>query len=332
MATTKISKIAADEYDQFFKANTEDTLKKRKESYTNVVNDYYDLVTLFYEYGWGCSFHFAPMNNQDSFQTSIARHEHYLALKLGLKEEMKVLDVGCGVGGPLIEISRFSGAQITGLNNNDFQIKRGQKLLQKAGLQDRCSFLKADFMNIPVSDNTYDSIYAIEATCHAPDKVKIYSEIWRVLKPGSYFAAYEWCMTDKYDPNNEQHNKIKYDIELGDGIPNLDTTAVVLEALKKAKFNIIQHKDLAITDTINPIPWYVHLESSYLSLNGIKFTWIGNLTSKIVLGGLQKLKIAPEGTLRAHDILLTAADGLSKGGREKIFTPMFFFLVQKPKE
>lgn len=38
-------------------------------------------------------------------------------------------------------------------------------------------------------DNTYDAIYAIEATCHAPSKVGIYSEIFRVLKPGALFAG-----------------------------------------------------------------------------------------------------------------------------------------------
>jgi sterol 24-C-methyltransferase len=49
--------------------------------------------------------------------------------------------------------------------------------------------MKADFMKIPQPDNSYDGIYAIEATCHAPDKVGIYSEIYRVLKPGAYFAG-----------------------------------------------------------------------------------------------------------------------------------------------
>lgn len=36
-----------------------------------------------------------------------------------------------------------------------------------------------------------------------------YKEIYRVLKPGQYFAAYEWCMTDAFDPNNQEHQKIK---------------------------------------------------------------------------------------------------------------------------
>ena len=35
-------------------------LDGRKEHYRSFVNRYYDLVTDFYEFGWGQSFHFAP--------------------------------------------------------------------------------------------------------------------------------------------------------------------------------------------------------------------------------------------------------------------------------
>src|SRR4051794_36862980 len=55
------------------------TLEARKSKYTTMVNQYYDLVTDFYEFGWGKSFHFAPRYQGESFQASLARHEHYLA-------------------------------------------------------------------------------------------------------------------------------------------------------------------------------------------------------------------------------------------------------------
>jgi sterol 24-C-methyltransferase len=64
--------------------------------------------------GWGTSFHFAHRWRGESHGESIRRHEHYLALRLGLKPGDKVLDVGCGIGGPLREIALFSGAHITG--------------------------------------------------------------------------------------------------------------------------------------------------------------------------------------------------------------------------
>lgn len=59
---------------------------------------------------------------------------------------MKVLDVGCGVGGPAREIAKFTGAHITGLNNNDYQIERATHYAFKEGLSDQLKFVKGDFM------------------------------------------------------------------------------------------------------------------------------------------------------------------------------------------
>ncbi|KHG15107.1 Cycloartenol-C-24-methyltransferase -like protein [Gossypium arboreum] len=118
--------------------------EERKANYTDMVNKYYDLVTSFYEFGWGESFHFAPRWNGESLKESIKRHEHFLALQLGLKPGHKVLDVGCGIGGPLREIARFSSTSVTGINNNEYQITRGKELNRIAGVEKTCNFVKAE--------------------------------------------------------------------------------------------------------------------------------------------------------------------------------------------
>ncbi|CAI7813985.1 unnamed protein product, partial [Closterium sp. NIES-53] len=223
----------------------------RKSNYTDMVNKYYDLVTSFYEYGWGESFHFAHRMRGETLRESIKRHEHFLALRLGLGPGMKVLDVGCGIGGPLREIALFSGATVTGLNNNEYQISRGKVLNRRHRALEACGFIKADFMSIPVPDASFDAVYAIEATCHAPDAVGCYSEVKRVLKPGQCFAAYEWCLTDAYDPNNPQHQEVKREVELGNGLPDIRTTAQVRQALQDAGFELLEAADLTETAEVS---------------------------------------------------------------------------------
>jgi len=61
---------------------------------------------------------------------------------------MSVLDVGCGVGGPAREIAKFAGVNITGLNNNDYQIERATRYAKLDGLEDQVKFVKGDFMVI----------------------------------------------------------------------------------------------------------------------------------------------------------------------------------------
>jgi sterol 24-C-methyltransferase len=65
-----------------------------------------------------------------------------LAANVGIKKGMKVLDVGCGVGGPAREIAHFTGAHITGLNNNAYQIQRATHYAAKELLQDQTNFVK----------------------------------------------------------------------------------------------------------------------------------------------------------------------------------------------
>jgi sterol 24-C-methyltransferase len=78
---------------------------------------------------------------------------------MSLKPGMRVLDVGCGVGGPAREIARFSDVNVVGLNNNDFQVARARKYTEKAGLQDQVSFVKGDFMKLAeqFGENSFDA-------------------------------------------------------------------------------------------------------------------------------------------------------------------------------
>ncbi|KAL8142799.1 hypothetical protein V2J09_015831 [Rumex salicifolius] len=304
--------------------------EERKANYTDMVNKYYNLATSFYEYGWGESFHFAPRWKNESLRESIKRHEHFLALQLGIKPGYKVLDVGCGIGGPLREIARFSSAAVTGLNNNEYQITRGKELNRIAGVDKTCNFVKADFMNTSFPESSFDAIYAIEATCHAPDAVGCYREIYRILKPGQCFAAYEWCMTDAYDPDNQEHQKIKAEIEIGNGLPDIRTTRQCFDALKEAGFEVVWDKDLAADAADSPVPWYMPLDTSHFSLTSFRLTSVGRFCTRNLVKVLETVGIAPKGSQRVQAFLEQAAEGLVEGGKREIFTPMYFFLARKP--
>ncbi|KAI8565732.1 hypothetical protein RHMOL_Rhmol03G0284200 [Rhododendron molle] len=301
--------------------------EERKANCSDMVNKYYDLVTSFYEYGWGESFHFANRWKGESLRESIKRHEHFIALQLGLKPGQKVLDVGCGIGGPLREIARFSGTHVTGVNINEYQITRGTELNHIAGMDSCCNYVKADFMDMPFSENSFDAVFAIEATCHAPDLVHCYKEIYRVLKPGHCFAAYDWCITDSFDPRNEEHQRIKGEVELGNGIPAIRSREQCLEALNLAGFEVIWEKDLASDSSL---PWYLPLDKTHFSPSNFRVTAVGRFFTRNMVKALEFAGLAPEGSQRVQAFLEKAADAHVEGGRKGIFTPMYFFLAHKP--
>jgi sterol 24-C-methyltransferase len=301
----------------------------RKAGYETMVKGYYDLVTDIFEHGWGESFHFAPRFRGESFKASIARHQHFLAARLGLAPGMRVLDAGCGVGGPMRSVARFSGAHVVGVNNNAYQIGKAIAYNERDGLADRCELLEADFTAMPVEAGAFDAIYAFEATCHAPDKTGLFAELFRVLKPGGQFGAYEWCLTDRYDATNAEHRRIKKGIEEGDGLPDIWTMPATLQALRDAGFEIVEHEDRAASSDAET-PWYLPLTGRELSWTGVRRTPWGKRAAQLLIRVLERTGKAPRGTLETSKFLHAGADALVEGGETGIFTPMFYFRARKP--
>jgi len=314
--------------------NNHSDVKNRKENAQTLTNCFYDMVTDFYEYAWGQSFHFCKYYKGENFATNIARHEDNLALKLQLKPGEKCLDVGCGVGGPMREIAKFSGATVVGLNNNEYQVARNQILSERLELGNLCHVVKGDFHHMPFQDNYFDKAYAVEATCHAQKLEDPYAEIYRTLKPGGYFACYEWLTTDKYDENNPEHKSIMLGLEEGNSCPKLASIPQCLEQLRKVGFEVVEHEDLA-ADTRSCLPWYFPLDGFY-DTNPLNFYFMwamkpfGRSFTRRLVSVLELLRIAPKGTCKVADVLNLGADNLVLAGKEEIFTPMFYFLARKP--
>lgn len=308
---------------------SEESIEERKDRYAKMVDHFYNIVTDFYEYGWGQSFHFAPRYKNETFVESIKRAEHHLASRLGLKPGMTCLDVGCGVGGPMRNIAIFSGAKITGITINQYQVNIGNKYNASMGLDHLCRSTQGDFQNLPFDSNSFDAAYEIEATCHSPDRVKCFSGIHRVLKSGGKFCGYEWVMLDQYDPNNKDHVRIKEGIEVGNALPTLVHYSEVVRCMKEAGFVDIEFYD-ANRGQHSPheIPWYETL-CGKMSLSGFRMTHIGRMCTHAMVFLLETLFIAPPGSTKISALLNATAIDLVDGGKEAIFTPSFFFIGTK---
>ncbi|BGP39833.1 Delta(24)-sterol C-methyltransferase [Rhodotorula kratochvilovae] len=325
-------------WDKSSAQDTAEHTEARKDAYTDVVNGYYDGATELYEYGWGESFHFCRYYPGEPFYQAIARHEHYLAHQTGIKAGMRVLDVGCGVGGPAREISRFTDANVTGLNNNEFQVLRARKYTAKAGLSNQVQFVKGDFMALAeqFGENSFDAVYAIEATCHAPSWEGVYGQIFKVLKPGGTFGVYEWCMTDKFDQSVPEHKSVQHGIELGNGIPEMRPIAAARAALEAVGFTIEHEEDLAARG--DKVDWWYSLSGDLskaqtwwdLATVWRMTMWGRNLTGWGVYW-LEKAGLVPKGTHDVQEALKVAADSLVAGAKLDLFTPMMLFVARKPE-
>ena len=306
-----------------------DSQEQGWEQYPAMVRSFYDLITDFYEFGWGRSFHFAPAANGASFKEAIAAHQRFLGEAIGLQAGMRVLDIGCGVGGPQRALAGRFGCSIVGLNINEYQLGKCSAYNEKAGLGHLCSVLHGDFMDMPAGDGSFDAAYHIEALPHAPDKAAAYAEIFRVLRPGALFAGYEWCVTALYDDGNPEHRDLKRRIEYGNGISGIASFADVTDGLRAAGFEQIEARDRA-EDADPETPWYRPLEGRDLTLRGLPRTPLGRRVTSAALRVLEGVRAVPRGSSAISGVLNVAADSLVAAGRRGIVTPMYYHKARKP--
>jgi sterol 24-C-methyltransferase len=316
-------------YREYHTSADEAEYQRRRAEYQNLVTGYFNLVTEFYLRGWGRSFHFAPRRRGESLSASIRRYEWHLADQLEINPASAALDLGCGVGGPLVEIARRTGAAIVGVNNNQYQLAKARQMLHRAGLADRCGLLEADFMRLPLPDNSQDAAYSIEAVPHAPDKRALFREVHRVLRPGGRFVATDWCLTKDFRPDDTAHRKICTDIELGNGLPGISTIEEVRDALETAGFEISSFADEATTPDV-AVPWFAPLQGRPLTpMNCLRAPWGRKVVGTALRAG-ETLRLLPRGAAAVQQFLSQGADALVAGGLAGIFTPLVCWCARKP--
>jgi ubiquinone/menaquinone biosynthesis C-methylase UbiE len=99
-----------------------------------------------------------------------------------------VLDVGCGFGGTLALLNeRFQDMTLFGLNIDQRQIARARTEVTPRA-SNWISFIAGTAVHLPLTDASCDTVLAVEAIFHFPDRAQFFREVQRVLKPGGRLA------------------------------------------------------------------------------------------------------------------------------------------------
>lgn len=106
-----------------------------------------------------------------------------------IKEGDTVIDLGSGAGNDAFVARRLTGekGKVIGIDFTDPMIARARANAEKLGLNN-VEFRQGDIEDMPVTSNKADVIVSNCVLNLVPNKHKVFSEIYRVLKPGGHFS------------------------------------------------------------------------------------------------------------------------------------------------
>ncbi len=167
------------------------------------VERYYDTTLDLYEELWGEHVHHGywdpgerPGDHGADRKTATDRLVHELVAYAGIPAGAKVLDVGCGIGGPALHLAGALGCVVEGITLSAAQAARANEKAREAGVGDRAHFYQRDALSNGYPDESFDAVWALESLMHIPDRAAFFAEALRVLRPGGRLAIGTWSVRD----------------------------------------------------------------------------------------------------------------------------------------
>ncbi len=112
----------------------------------------------------------------------------------------RVLDVGCGIGGPARAVASRRGAHVTGVDLTPSQVEAAQALSERLGLGEVTRFHVGDVAHLTFGDGSFDAAMMLFVGMNIPAKAAVFAEVHRVLRPGGRFVVYDPMRTGSAQP------------------------------------------------------------------------------------------------------------------------------------
>lgn len=158
----------------------------------------------------------------------------------------RVLDVGCGIGGPARTLASKFGCDVVGIDIVAEFCRAARLLTGRVGLADTVQFQHGTALDLPVEDDAFDVVWFEHTLPNIEATEAAVQEASRVLRPGGTLALYEICAGPRGDP------VFPVPWASNGSLSHLDSPAQLRECLRGRGFEAVDWRDV----TVESLDWF----------------------------------------------------------------------------
>ncbi|TKR25136.1 class I SAM-dependent methyltransferase [Natronomonas salsuginis] len=162
-----------------------------------------------------------------------------VASYLPATDGIRLLDVGCGRGGPAIHLADRFGFSVTGLDLVPYNIERATENAREEHVE--AGFVVGDATQLPFTEASFTACTAIDALVYLPDRKSVFAAIADVLEPEGVLVLSDLVMQS--DVGEKEQVFVDSFADAWD-MPSLGTVEGYKSALDNASFEVKTVEDI----------------------------------------------------------------------------------------
>lgn len=176
-------------------------------------------------------------------ESAAAASNRYLTQRAGLAAGQRLLDAGCGAGGPSIDACRATpGLTVAAVTISPQQAASAARLIRDAGLSERIQVQVADYHALPFRAASFDRAWFLESIGYADAPARVFAEVLRVLRGGGSVYIKDVFRRAAALTAAERLELAEFDRVYVQRTPSVEDTAA---ALRGAGFGDVEVTDLS---------------------------------------------------------------------------------------